>query len=65
VRTPTFIDTARVRLSSAGRLSQAGFALLATLARPHYDVVLPDLSDPMLARLDACFGAPIANPGRA
>lgn len=53
-----------VRLSTFGRVRGAGFALLATFDRPHFTLVLPDLSELMLARLDRCFGAPIANPGR-
>jgi hypothetical protein len=42
----------------------AGFVLLATLARPHYDVVVPDLDDDTLGRLDAGFDAAVRNPGR-
>jgi hypothetical protein len=54
----------RVRLSSAGRLRSAGLPLLATFASPHFDVVLPDLSDTTLQRLTTCFDEPIDNPGR-
>jgi len=54
----------KVRLSTAGRLRRAGFVLLATLARPHYDVVLADIGDETLLRLDGCFDAPVENPGR-
>ena len=54
----------RVRLSTAGRLRACGFALVATMARPHVDVVLPDASDATLERLDGCFDPPIDNPGR-
>lgn len=54
----------RVRLSTFGRLRTAGFALLATFDRPHFTLVLPDLSDFTLSRLDRCFDAPIPNPGR-
>ena len=53
-----------VRLSTFGRVRGAGFALLATFDRPHFTLVLPDLSDFTLARLDRCFDGPIANPGR-
>jgi hypothetical protein len=54
----------KVRLSTVGRLRAAGFALLPTLRRPHYDVVLPDITDLTLDRLDGAFDAPIPNPGR-
>lgn len=54
----------RVRLSTAGRLRSAGLPLLATFASPHFDVVLPDLSDMTLQRLTTCFEEPIDNPGR-
>lgn len=47
-----------------GRLRSAGLALLATFESPHFDVVLPDLSDATLRRLTACFDAPMVNPGR-
>jgi len=39
-------------------------SLLATSARPHFDVVLPDLTDPTIDRLVACFSTPMPNPGR-
>jgi hypothetical protein len=55
----------RVRRSSVGRLRAAGFPLLATLQRPHYDVVLPDLADATLERLESAFDAPETNPGLA
>lgn len=51
-----------VRLSTAGRVRAAGFALLPTLARPHYDIVLPDLLDGTLGRLDQAFDPPIPRP---
>jgi len=55
----------KIRLSTAGQLRGAGFVLLATFDRPHYDVALPELSDVVIARLDSCFDAPIPNPGRS
>jgi hypothetical protein len=61
---PYLVRYRQVRLSTVGRLHRAGFVLLATLARPHYDVVLPDLDADTLGRLDAGFDAPVANPGR-
>jgi len=54
----------QVRLSTAGRLRPAGFVLLATFDRPHYDVALPDLSDPVISRLDDCFDPAVPNPGK-
>jgi hypothetical protein len=54
----------RVRLSTAGRLRSAGFVLLATFDRPHYDIALPDLSDGVVTRLTDCFDPPIPNPGK-
>lgn len=54
----------RVRLSSFGRVREAGFALLATFDHPHFTLVLADLSELTLARLDRCFDDPIPNPGR-
>ena len=53
---------ARIRLSTVGRVRADGFVLLATFARPHFSVLLPDVSEPTLTRLDACFDPPIANP---
>jgi hypothetical protein len=61
---PYLLRYRQVRLSTVGRLHRAGFVLLATLARPHYDVVVPDVDDDTLRRLDACFDAPVPNPGR-
>lgn len=54
----------RVRLSTFGRLRDAGFALLASFDHPHFTLVLADLSELTLARLDRCFDPPIPNPGR-
>jgi hypothetical protein len=52
-----------VRLSTFGRVREAGFALLATFDHPHFTLLLPDLSELTLARLDRCFDPPIPNPG--
>ncbi len=54
----------QVRTSSFGRLRRAGFAVLPTFAEPHYDVVLADLEDETMERLERCFEAPGPNPGR-
>jgi hypothetical protein len=54
----------QVRLSNVGLLRTAGFALLATGDRPHFDIVLPDIDASTLARLDGTFTPPEPNPGR-
>lgn len=54
----------QIRLSTAGRVHGAGFALLATGERPHFDIVLPDLAAETLLRLDRAFDPPQPNPGR-
>ncbi len=54
----------KVRLSTFGRVRGAGFALLATFDHPHFTVVLADLSELSIARLNRCFDDPIPNPGR-
>jgi len=54
----------QVRFTTVGRIRHAGFPLLPTLDRPHYDVVLPDLEEPTLDRLEAAFDRPVPNPAR-
>lgn len=54
----------QVSLSTVGRVRGAGFPLLATGDRPHFDIVLPDLSVATLDRLAAVFDPPQPNPGR-
>ena len=54
----------KMRLSTFGRLRSSGFGLIPTQASPHFDVVLPDLHESTLARLESCFDPPVANPGR-
>lgn len=46
------------------RAAERTFALLATFDHPHFTLVLADLSELTLARLDRCFDKPIPNPGR-
>lgn len=53
----------RIRTATVSDLKSDGFALIPTLAWPHFDVVLADLTDETLTRLDAAFGPPIWNPG--
>lgn len=55
----------KVRLSTVGRLRGLGFALIPTLTRPHYDVVLPDLADATLDRLELAFDVAIPRPDSA
>lgn len=52
----------QLRQSTVGKLRMAGYALLATLERPHFDIVLPDLEPATLARLDRCFSSPFETP---
>ena len=54
----------KVRLSTVGRLRALGFALLPTLAAPHFDVLLPDLEAATLDRLELGFDSPVPNPAR-
>ncbi len=54
----------RVRPPTFGRIRHAGFALLGTFDHPHFTLVLADLSEFTLARLDRCFDEAIPNPGR-
>lgn len=53
-----------VRTSTFGVIRTAGFALIPTLLRPHFDIVLPDLEEASLERLESCFDDPFPNPGR-
>lgn len=54
----------KVRLSTVGRLHSAGFVLLPTLHRPHYEILLPDDADATLDKLEGTFDPPVPNPGR-
>lgn len=38
--------------------------MLPTLARPHFDILLPDIGDVTLAQLESCFGPAVKNPAR-
>jgi hypothetical protein len=62
---PFLVRYGKIRLSTVERLRSGGFPLIPTLDRPHYDIVLPDLDDSTLLRLDGCFDAAVKNPGRA
>lgn len=63
-RSPRVVTYRQVRLSTFGTIRGAGFALLATFDRPHFTLVLADLSEVTVRRLGRCFGDPIPNPGR-
>lgn len=63
-RSERVIGYRHVRLSTFGRIRAEGFALLATFDHPHFTLVLPDLGDLTLARLDKSFDEAIPNPGR-
>jgi len=54
----------RIRLSTVGRLRSAGFPLLATFERPHFDIVLPGTEDAVIAGLERCFDEPVPNPAK-
>ncbi|MGH9057550.1 MAG: hypothetical protein ACRDYY_17075 [Acidimicrobiales bacterium] len=54
----------QIRLSTFGRVRSAGFALLATFDHPHFTLVLADVTEITIGRLDRCFDDPIPNPGR-
>jgi hypothetical protein len=54
----------RLRLSTVQRVRSEGFALLATFEHPHFTVVLPDVAEFTLARLERSFDKPIPNPAR-
>lgn len=62
-REPFLARYGKVRFSTVGALREAGFPLIPTLDRPHYDIVLPDLQPSTLERLDGCFEPPVPNPG--
>jgi len=61
---PYLVRYGKIRLSTVNRLRSDGFPLLPTLDRPHYDIVLPDLDEATLGRLDRCFDPAVPNPGR-
>lgn len=59
---PPIANYSVIRTSTVGALRDAGFALLPTGRRPHFDGVLPDLSDSTLERFASCFGPAHPNP---
>jgi hypothetical protein len=61
---PFLVRYGKVRFSRVARVRAAGFALLPTLERPHYDILLPDIGDATLGKLEGAFDPPVPNPGR-
>jgi len=54
----------RIRLSTFGRVRERASRCWPTFDHPHFTLVLADVSELTLARLDRCFDDPIPNPGR-
>jgi hypothetical protein len=54
----------QIRVSTFGRLRQERFALIATFERPHFSLLLADLTTPTLDRIQACFDPAVPNPAR-
>src|ERR1700677_568250 len=52
----------KIRTTTFGDLKSAFFPVLPTFKRPHYSIVLADLEDGTIERLDRCFALPIENP---
>jgi hypothetical protein len=44
------------------QLAGAGFQVLATFSRPHFTLLLDDVTDDLLARLEEALGPPVENP---
>jgi hypothetical protein len=53
----------QLRLSTFGAVRAAGFPVWPTLSFPHFSIVLPDVDDATLVRLETTFGPPEPNPG--
>jgi hypothetical protein len=51
-----------VHTPTVGQLADAGFDLLATFVRPHVTLLLDDVTDELLARLEDALGPPVENP---
>lgn len=61
---PDLVRYGQIRTSTFRRLRQAGFAVLPTMDRPHFDILLPDVEVPTFERLEGCFDEAVQNPGR-
>lgn len=51
-----------VHTTTVEQLTEAGFQLLATFGRPHLTLLLDDVTDDLLARLEEALGPPVENP---
>jgi hypothetical protein len=51
-----------VHTPTVERLTEAGFLLLATFGRPHFTLLLDDVGDDRLARLEEALGPAVENP---
>lgn len=51
-----------VHTPTAAHLADAGFQLLATFGRPHFTLLLDDVTDDLLAGLEEALGPPVENP---
>jgi hypothetical protein len=52
----------KVRTATVGSILEAGFSLLPTWDEPHFDVVLPNLSDSTFAELERVFSPATKEP---
>jgi hypothetical protein len=53
-----------IRTARVGTLRQAGFEVMPTFKNPyHFSIVMPDAVALTFARMRACFGPPVPNPG--
>lgn len=62
-RVPRLRSPGTIWVATCHELRRRGFDLLATDARPHFDIVLPDLEPGTIEALVACFTA-IENPAK-
>lgn len=51
-----------VHLSTVARVRGAGLVLIPTFGRPHYTLVVPDVSTPTIAALADALGPGTTNP---
>ncbi len=62
-RVPRLRSPGTIWVATCHELRRRGFDLLASDARPHFDIVLPDLEPGTIEALVACFTA-IENPAK-
>ncbi len=51
-----------VHTPTVEQLADAGFGLLATFGRPHFTLLLDNVTDELLARLEGALGSAVENP---